>query len=72
MEVDAVVEGLRRYSIHAEPYAILYFSHLDDPETIRQAQLSEDQLPAGLRVGERVRVFYLAGVLAGVRRADES
>jgi hypothetical protein len=68
MEIDALVEGIRRYRIHGEPYAVVYFSHLDDPETIHQAQLSADQLPDGLRVGERVRVLDLAGVVAEVRR----
>jgi hypothetical protein len=72
METDAQVEGIQRFRIHGEPYAVVYFSHRDDLETIRQAQLSEDQFPKNLRPGERVRVLYVAGVVAGVRRHEAS
>ncbi len=70
MDVDAIVEGLRRYLIHAEEYVVVYFSREDDPDTVYQAQLSADALPAGLKVGDRVRVTYLLGIVAGIARAE--
>lgn len=70
MEVAARIEGLRPFLIHGEPYAQVYFSHRDDPDTIRQARLSADALPDALRVGDEVTVLYLVNVVAGIRRAD--
>jgi hypothetical protein len=68
MEVDATVEGLRPYLIHAEQYVVVYYAHDDDRDTIRNAQLSADALPAGLRVGDRIVVTYLLNIVAGIRR----
>ena len=39
MNVEGTLEGIQRYTIHGGPYARLFFSHADDPETIIQAQL---------------------------------
>ena len=68
MDVTAAVEGIRRYTIHGEPYAVIYFSREGDRDTIQQAQVSEDALPAGLRVGETIVITYIGSVVAGVRR----
>jgi len=70
MEFEATVEGLRRYTIHGEPYAVLYFSRPERPDDIEQAQLSADALPANLKVGERVVILSLVGVVAEVRRDE--
>ena len=69
MDVPALVEGIRRYAIHGEPYVVLYYSHDSDRETIRQAQLSEDALPAGLQVGNSIVVTYIGSIVVGVRRS---
>jgi hypothetical protein len=69
-EFAAIVEGLRSYTIHGDPYVILYFSHISDPDTIHHAQLSADALPAGLRVGDPIWVYRMLGVVAGVTRRD--
>lgn len=71
MDVAAIIEGLRRYTIHGEPYVVVYYSHSDDSETFHHAQLSADALPDGLRVGDPVVLTMVAGVVAGIRRADE-
>lgn len=68
MEFGARIEGLRRFTIHGEPYVVLYFSKVETPDTIEQAQLSDDALPAGLAVGEQVLILSVLGVVAGVRR----
>jgi hypothetical protein len=69
VETAATIEGIRRYTIHGEPYAVVYYSLADDRDTIHQAQLSEDALPAGLRVGDGVVITFVGSVLAGIRRA---
>ncbi len=69
METDATIEGIRRYTIHGEPYAVVYFSRDDDRDTIQHAQLSADALPDGLRVGDSVVITYIASIVAGIRRA---
>ena len=71
MEFEARVEGLRRFTIHGEPYVVLYFSRVETPDAIEQAQLSDDALPAGLAVGEQVVIFSVLGVVAGVRRPQD-
>ena len=69
MEKAAIIEGIRRYTIHGEPYAVVYFSHEGDRETIHQAQLSQDALPDGLRVGDVVVITFVGSIVAGMRRA---
>ena len=70
MEVEATIEGLRPYLIHDERYVVVYFAHRDDPETIRQAQLSADALPGGLKVGDEVIVTYILSIVAGIRHRE--
>ncbi|MEX2315150.1 MAG: hypothetical protein WD628_05480 [Thermomicrobiales bacterium] len=67
--MTATVEGIRRYTIHGQPYAVIYFSRDDNRDGIQQAQLSEDALPPGLSVGETIVMTYIGAVVAGVRRA---
>jgi hypothetical protein len=47
---------------------VVYFSRDDNRDAIHQAQLSEDALPTGLRVGDTVVIIYLGTVVAGIRR----
>ena len=65
----ATIEGLRRYTIHGEPYAVIYYSLATDRDTIHHTQLSEDALPAGLRAGDSVVITFIGSVVAGIRRA---
>ena len=69
MNVEGRLEGIRRYTIHGGPYAWLFFSHLDDPETIIEAQLPEEAYDAELAVGDRVVVTYLLKTVMEVRKA---
>jgi hypothetical protein len=71
MEFEARVEGLRRFTIHGEPYVVLYFSRTESPDTIEQTQLSEDALPAELAVGEPIVTLSVLGVVVGVRRLQD-
>ncbi|HYI14188.1 MAG TPA: hypothetical protein VEX37_02280 [Thermomicrobiales bacterium] len=70
METAATIEGIRRYSIHGEPYAVVYFSRNDDRDTIQHAQLSADALPDSLRVGDAIVITYVGSIVAGIRRAQ--
>ncbi len=71
MNVEGRLEGIRRYTIHGGPYAYLYFSHLDDPDTIHQAQLPEEAYDAQLKVGDRIVVTYLLKTVMEIRRASQ-
>lgn len=69
-DVRAKIEGIRHYSIHDQPYAVVYFSHNDDADTIHHAQMSLDALPGELRVGEAVLIHYVLEVVAAITRDD--
>lgn len=68
MNVEGTLEGIRRYTIHGGPYAYLYFSHLDDPDTVHQAQLPEEAWDADLQVGDRIEITYLLRTVMEIRR----
>jgi hypothetical protein len=71
MSVEGRLEGIQRYTIHGGPYGRLYFSHLDDPETIIQAQLPEEAFDADLQVGDRIVITYLLKTVMEIRHAPE-
>lgn len=68
MEQMARIEGLRRFLIHSEPYTQVYYSHLDDPDTIHQTRMATPDLPDGLQVGDTVVIYSVVGVVAEIRR----
>lgn len=70
MNVDAKLEGIQRYTIHGGPYARLFFSHLDDPEAIIQAQLPEESWDNDLDVGDRIVITYLLKTVMEIRHAN--
>ena len=67
MEIRARIEGMRPFLIHSERYTQIYYSHLDDPDTIHQARLGSGDLPEGLKVGDEVTIYSVLGVVAEVR-----
>jgi hypothetical protein len=69
MTVEGRLEGIRHYTIHGGPYAYLYFSHLDDPDTVVQAQLPVEAFDADLAVGDRIVITYLLKTVMEIRRA---
>jgi hypothetical protein len=69
MSVEGKLEGIRRYTIHGGPYAYIYFSHLDDPETVIQAQLPDEAWDTDLQVGDRIVITYLLRTVMEIRRA---
>jgi hypothetical protein len=71
MNVEGRLEGIRRYTIHGGPYAWLFFSHLDDPETIIEARLPEESYDADLVVGDRIVITYLLKTVMEIRRASQ-
>ena len=72
MEIQARIEGLRPFLIHSEPYTQVYFSHLDDPDTIHQTRLGSADLPEGLKVGDQVLVYSVMGVIAEIRKVENA
>jgi hypothetical protein len=71
VETVARIEGIRPFLIHSERYVQVYYSQIDDPETIHQARLGESDLPDGLAVGDLVTVYAVLGVVAEIRRASD-
>ena len=69
MNVEGRLEGIRRYTIHGGPYAWLFFSHLDDSDTIIEAQLPEEAYDADLAVGDRIVITYLLKTVMEIRKA---
>jgi hypothetical protein len=68
MELAVTIEGIRRYAIHGQPYAVIFYSDGVDRDTIRQAQLSEDALPAGLQVGDVVTLTMIGSIVVGMTK----
>lgn len=71
METLARVEGLRPFLIHSERYTQIYYSHLDDPDTIHQARLGTPDLPEGVKVGDTIVVYSVMGIVAEIRLAED-
>lgn len=69
MDVEGRLEGRQDYTIHGGPYARLYFTHLDDPETIHQAQLPIEAIDADLAAGDAILITYLIRTVMEIRRA---
>jgi hypothetical protein len=72
MEVEGKLEGRQDYTIHGGPYARLFFTHSDDPETVHQAQLPIEAIDADLAVGDPIRITYLMRTVMEIRRAPAS
>lgn len=70
METQATIEGLRQFLIHSEPYTEIYYSLVDDPDTILQTRLGSADLPDGLKVGDRVVLTMVLGIVADIRRVE--
>ena len=68
MEVEAFVEGMQRIAIHGSPYVRLYYTLSDDRETILQAQLPDEAVDSGVRVGDRVHLTMVLRTVMEARR----
>ena len=68
MEIEAVIEGLQRIAIHGSPYVRVFYSLDEDREKILPAQLPDEAVDAGIKVGDRVRLTMLLRTVMEVRR----
>lgn len=68
MEIAGTLEGRQNYTIHGGPYVRLYFSHRDDPETIRQCQLPAEAVDPDLKPGDPILITYLLKTVMTIRR----
>lgn len=68
MTVEGRLEGIQRYTIHGGPYARLYYAHVDDPETVLQAQLPDEAWDTDLQVDDAIVVTYLLRTVMEIRR----
>lgn len=72
MEVDGRLEGLQAITIHGTRYYRVFFSHLDDPDEIRQCQLPFDALDENLKPGDPIRITYLLKTIMEIRRRSDT
>ena len=71
MEIEAVIEGLQRIAIHGSPYVRVFYSLDEDREKILPAQLPDEAVDAGIKVGDRVRLTMLLRTVMEVRRISD-
>jgi hypothetical protein len=67
VEVEATVEGMQRIAIHGSPYVRVFYSLEDDPEQVLAAQLPDEAVDTGIKVGDRVRLTMLLRTVMEVR-----
>ena len=72
MEIEATIEGLQRIAIHGSPYVRVFFSLDENREQIVPAQLPEEAVDSGIKVGDRVRLTMLMRTVMEVRRIPPS
>jgi hypothetical protein len=72
MEVEGRLEGRQDYTIHGGPYSRLFFTHLDDPETVHQAQLPDEAVDRELKPGDSIVITYLMRTVMEIRRRPAS
>jgi hypothetical protein len=68
MEIEATIEGLQRIAIHGSPYVRVFFSLDENREQIVTAQLPDEAVDSGIKVGDRVRLTMLMRTVMEVRR----
>lgn len=72
MEIHGTLEGRQDYTIHGGPYARLFYSLPDDPETVHQCQLPAEAFDADLKVGDRIVLTMLLKTVMEMRKAPEN
>jgi hypothetical protein len=72
MEIEATIEGLQRIAIHGSPYVRVFFSLDENREQIVPAQLPDEAVDSGIKVGDRVRLTMLMRTVMEVRRIPSS
>jgi hypothetical protein len=72
MEIEATIDGLQRIAIHGSPYVRVFFSLDENREQIVPAQLPDEAVDSGIKVGDRVRLTMLMRTVMEVRRIPSS
>ncbi len=68
MEVHGKLEGKQVFLLHGVPYHRVFYTHRDDPETVLQCQLAENEFDGDLEVGDAVVISYLLRTVLEIRR----
>ena len=68
MNVAGRLEGKQVFLLHGQPYTRVFYSHLDDPETVLQCQLTSSELDGDLEVGDPIQITYLLKTVLEIRR----
>lgn len=68
MEQDALLEGVRRYTIHGAPYVQVYYSLPGNPSEILTCQLPIEAFDDDLKPGDAITLTLLLKTVMEVRR----
>ena len=68
MEVQGKLEGRQMFLLHGQPYTRVFYSHLDDPDTVMQCNLAESEFDETLQVGDPIRITYLLKTVLEIRQ----
>ena len=72
MDVQGKLEGRQIFMLHGVPYTRVFYSHLDDPETVLQCQLAENEFDGDLSVGDPIAITYLLKTVLEIRQCREA
>jgi len=72
MDIEGTLEGLQPYTIHDTLYYRVFFSHLDQPDAIVQAQLPFDALDTTLKPGDPIVITYLLKTVMHIGQSTRS
>lgn len=68
METQGRLEGKQIYLLHGQPYHRVFYTHHDDPESVLQCQLAENEFDGDLEVGDPIVITYLLRTVLEIRR----
>jgi hypothetical protein len=68
MDIQGKLEGKQQYILHGQPYWRLFYTHRDDPDTVLQCQLAENEVDPDLDVGDMIQITYLLRTVLEIRR----
>lgn len=68
MDIHGKLEGRQIFMLHGVPYHRVFYSHRDDPDTVLQCQLAENEFDGDLAVGDPIVITYLLKTVLEIRR----
>lgn len=64
----AVIQNLKTFLFHGEPYFEVAFTYLEDPDHLQRCRLGNDALPPHTKAGDIVWVQTLMSTVVGFHK----